>query len=58
MSEWLCLTDCLGDGFTKWNYYLVDEDGCLIDDDGDARMSPDAYYGGCFKEIPIYLENV
>lgn len=58
MSEWLCLTDIFDYDFIKGCLYKVNKEGRLLDEDGDPRMPPAMYMRGCFKEIPLNLENV
>lgn len=42
MKEWMCNTTGRV-GFTKGNIYKTCEEGCLMDDDGYYRLTPEVY---------------
>lgn len=44
MDEWKCIKCSYSSGaWTLGRVYRTDEDGCLIDNDGDCRLPPDVY---------------
>ncbi len=57
-NQWICRVGCVG--FTVGKIYTENEDGDLIDDDGDVRMPAHYYRDFKFEKVktkPMSMEN-
>lgn len=60
MKEWICINPHYRTGFTAGKSYSTNEDGMLIDDDGEVRLEPKIYnynYPDSFVELVTELDN-